>query len=313
MPTAVILLDFDPLIRIGETSVRLATVALAAVIAFAIVLAGQLAASTPERGDPDQPFSRRPGLRRDDLLFIVLGAVPGAVIGGRLDYVLSHLPFYAARPEAILDPASGSLGLGLAVVGGILTGGIVVRLLDAPVGRWAHVAAAPVLVTIAGGRLAQILSGDGQGLPSGAAWATSYVGPGPWGSIAPSIAAHPSQAYEGILTLVALLVVAAFLATGGFDRRDGRALALAVGLWAAIRFGVAATWQDPPALSILNAGQLIAAGIVVLCGVALVVGLSREDRPRADGGVPRTNVGREGLDAERGSVEWPDPATRPRF
>ena len=55
-----ILLDFDPLIRIGETSVRLATVALAAVIAFAIVLAGQLAASTPERGDPDQPFSRRP-------------------------------------------------------------------------------------------------------------------------------------------------------------------------------------------------------------------------------------------------------------
>ena len=316
MPTLVIVFDFDPLIRIGEASVRIATLLLAVVIGAALLVAARVALDTTARGYPASrdltrgsalgSFAHRPSLRLDDLLFIVLGIVPGAVIGGRLDHVLSNLAFYQSHPEAILDPEMGSLGLGLAVAGGVLTGVVVARLLDAPAGRWAHVATLPTLLAIAGGRLAQVLGGAGQGQPSDASWATSYGGPGPWGSLASAVPSHPAQAYEGILTLIVLLVVAGLIAAGAFSRRDGRALALGIGLWAAVRFAVASTWRDEPVLASVNVGQVIALGIVIVSVLALMI-VRPTDAGPADPGADD--------DPADGTAEvhWPDPGTRPRL
>lgn len=305
MSTFAIILDFDPLLHVADTSVQIATLVLAAVIAEAILLAARIAVTTPAVGGGPRSFVRGSSLRLDDLLFIILGVVPGAVIGGRLDHVLSNLAFYSANPDAILDPSRGGLGLGLAVVGGIATGAVVARLLEASVGRWAHAAALPVLFAIAGGKLVEAIGGTGQGAASDAAWATSYVGPGPWGSLAPAVPSHPSQLYEGILTLVVLVVVGAFVAGGAFGRRDGQALALGVGLWAAVRALVAGTWRDEPALAVLNAGQLIAIAIVGGCAVVLLLRhRARDDDPR-----PSPAAG----DDESSGVVWPDPAERPRF
>lgn len=304
MSTFAILLDFDPLVRVGDTSVQIATLVLAAVIAEAILLAARIAVATPATGGGPRSFVRGSSLRLDDLLFVVLGVVPGAAVGGRLDHVLSHLAFYSANPDAILDPSRGGLGLGLAVVGGVATGAVVARLLEAPVGRWAHVVALPTLFAIAGGKLVEAIGGTGQGAASDVPWATSYVGPGPWGSLAPAVASHPSQLYEGALTLLALIVVGAFVAGGAFARRDGQALALAVGLWAAVRAIVAATWRDEPAVLGLNAGQIIAIAIVGGSAVVLFLRLrARDDDPR-----PSVKI-----DEESSGVTWADPADRPRF
>ncbi len=171
-------------------------------------------------------------LRTDDLLFVVLGIVPGAVIGGRLGYVLLHPAFFAARPAAILDPGVGSLELGLAVVGGALTGGIVAALLDGTVGRWFHIAALPVLVVIGVGKLATVLGGRGQGVPSDAAWATAYLGPGPWGSLAPEVPSCPPRRSRASRHSCVLVIVMGVLAVPGLRRPDGRAFLEAVGLWA---------------------------------------------------------------------------------
>ena len=70
MPTALIALDFDPLLHlVAGLVVRWEAVAIAAVIVAALVVAGLMA--------------RRASLRNDDLIFIAVGVVPGAVIGGR--------------------------------------------------------------------------------------------------------------------------------------------------------------------------------------------------------------------------------------
>ena len=74
MPIAVIVFDFDPYAQLfGDLTVRWGAIALAGVIAAALVLAGILA--------------RAAGLRADDVVFIAVGIVPGAVIGGRLGYL----------------------------------------------------------------------------------------------------------------------------------------------------------------------------------------------------------------------------------
>ena len=129
MPTLpihpVIELAFDPVAQVGDWHVRLQTIGLAVVILVMLVVAAQVA-----RTDATQPGPRRgrrgpewrPNhLRRDDLLYIAVAALPGAVIGGRIGYVAHALPYYSANPGAIFDVGQGGFELSLAVVGGTIT------------------------------------------------------------------------------------------------------------------------------------------------------------------------------------------------
>lgn len=259
----VIVFDFDPYLHLGDGVVRWETLGIAAAIFASIILAALGARSM--------------GLRADDLLFVVLGVVPGAVIGGRLGYVFLHPAFFTERPGAILDPGVGSLELGLAVVGGALTGSIVASLLDGDVGRWLHIAALPVLLVLGAGKLAMVLGGSGQGQPWLGDWATAYLGEGPWGSLAPALPSHPSQAYEGIATLVILVALAGMLAIPAIRRPDGRALLFAIGAWAMARSIVSTTWRDPVTVGPLRTEQFICLLIVAGCLAGLAV-LIRRDR-----------------------------------
>jgi hypothetical protein len=150
------------------------------------------------------------------------------------------------------------------------------------------------------GKLAMVLSGAGQGQPASAAWATAFAGPGPWGSLAPEVPSIPSQALEGIATLLILGVLAVTLGVGGFRRRDARLFLAGVAAWAITRAVVSLTWRDAPVLGPFNAGGVIALVVAVTAGVAwLIVARRTAVRP-----VPELG----GSD-----VEWADPATRPRF
>ncbi len=215
-------------------------------------------------------------LRRDDLLFIVLGAVPGAVILGRFGYGLLHAGYYSGQWRLLLDPAQGSLQLTLAVVGGTLTAIYVAALLDAPVGRWLHVAIVPLLLVLGLGKAALALGGTGQGTAADLAWATSYLPPGPWGSAGAAIPAHPSQLYEAAMTGIVVVVVVLVGRLTPLRRADGRLYALGVGLWAFGRGLVASTWRDPATTGPLSAEQVIDLLVgAVLLGTVVVASVSR--------------------------------------
>jgi prolipoprotein diacylglyceryltransferase len=275
VPIAFIALEFDPFLRLGDRLVRLETILLAAGVLTALLIAARIARRTPAGGGEASPESTD-NLRPDDLVFLVLAAVPGAVVGGRLGYALLHLDYYGTHPGAILDPGQGSLELGLAIVGGALTGGLAARLLGEPVGRWLHVAALPLLAAIAVGKLAMALGGSGQGLPSNLPWATAYLGAGPWGSLAPELPSHPAQIYEAASTALVLGVAIVLLASGAFARRDGRLFVAAVAGWAVARTVVATTWRDAPVLGPLLADQLLS--IAIAGGCLAILLRSRDDR-----------------------------------
>lgn len=289
MPIAIITFGFDPILRLGpDIAVRWQTVALAAVLAILLVLTGLAA--------------RRSGLRADDLLTIAVGAVPGAVLIGRVAWIAAHPGVVAPNIWIWLDPGVGGLDLAAGVVGGIGTAALIAGLLGAPVGRWGRLLAVPLLVALGAGKLTMILGGSGQGLPSTLDWATAYEGPGPWGSLAAAVPSHPAQAYEGLATLALALVLWIALAVGGARRADGRALALAVIGWLIIRIAVSVTWRDPVVAGPFGAAAWIAvlSAVVVAAGWLVIVVLDR----------------RSGAGADAASVDgpvWPDPETRPRF
>ncbi len=283
----VFVFEFDPLLRLGDLAIRWEAIG----IAGSILLALGLAAVLGRRGGPGR--GQRPErYRADDLLYIALGSVPGAVVGGRLGYVLLHLDFYQARPEAILDPAQGGLQLSLAVLGGALTGGYVAALVGASVRGWMHVAALPLLLAIEGGKAAMAWGGSGQGSPSTDLPTTSYLGAGPWGSLGPAIPSVPSQLLESSVAILASIVLVGLLAAGAFERRDGRLFLAGVGIWLVGRTAVAVTWRDQGVLGPFNADQVIS---LVLIGVVAVAWLAVGRRPMTS------------EDAAPGpTVAWPD-------
>jgi phosphatidylglycerol:prolipoprotein diacylglycerol transferase len=290
VPIAVLTFDFDPNLQlVGDLTVRWGSIALVLVIIAALVAAGLLA--------------RAGGLRPDDVAFVAVGIVPGAVVGARLGYLIVHEQTFGSAPERLLDPSVGGLELGLAVVGGFLTGSYVASLLGPSVGRWLHLAALPVLFVLGAGKLTMVLTGTGQGLPSNADWATAYLGPGPWGSLVPALPSNPSQAYEGLATLAVLAILTVAVLLGAFRGRDGRLFFVGIGLWAVVRAVVSTTWRDPVVAAGLNAGGLIAVAIAVGCAVALVILTVRRRGAATD--APPAN--------QADTVVWPDPETRPRF
>lgn len=286
MPIATLAFDFDPLLRLGDgLTVRWQTVALAVVIAACLMAAGTAA--------------RRAGLRADDLLYIAIGAVPGAVLGGRLGYALM---FPGALPDGVLslaDPTVGGLELGLGVVGGVTTASIVAMLIGAPLGRWAHLLGVFLVAALVGGKLSMALGGGGQGVPLDAPWATAYLGAGPWVSNPADVPSHPAQLYEALGSLGVALVVAIATSAGAFRRRDGARLLVALAAWAVIRAAVSVTWRDDAVLGPLPVGGSIALLIAIgmsVAAVAVVTVVPRERARRAAAAEPA----------------WPEPADRSR-
>lgn len=270
-------LSFDPYLRLDSAAVRWETLGAAAAILAGLAWAALIAGRTPSLRawigeSPHGEETEGPWhLRRDDLLFIVLGAIPGALIFGRVGYGLLHADYYAANLPALLDPAQGSLELTGAVVGGTMTGVYVAALLDAPVGRWLHVAIKPLLLTLLLVKASQVLGGSGQGLPSALPWATAYAGTGPWGSPAPEVPAHPAQLYEALAGVLVLVLVSILGAWTGLRRADGRLFAVGIGLWALGRCAAATWWRDPTVLGPLRAEQLICLTVAVLAfGLAIM-------------------------------------------
>lgn len=279
VPTAVIAFDFDPLLRLGDGVVRWETVAIAASLFAAMAIAGVAARGT--------------SLRVDDLLFVVLGVVPGAVVGGRLGYVLLHPGFFLAEPSRILDPGVGSLELTLAVVGGALTGSLVAVLLDGRPGPWLHIAAPPTLLALSLGKLATVLGGTGQGVPTSGEPATAYLGRGPWGSLGPEIPSIPSQALEALATAAVLGVILVLAVVRPLRIRDGRLFLVGLGLWALARFIVASTWRDPPVVGPLRAEQVIDLVVAVVAAIVAVL-LARSARDAPDDGPIETRAAGSG-------------------
>ncbi len=274
---AVLVFGFDPSFQFGDIAVRWQTLGIAVAVLAGLAWCALIAGRTPAfdtwigmRVDGSEGAGGTWHLRRDDLLFIVIGAIPGAVVLGRVGYGLLHADWYSRDWHQLLDPGSGSLELTGAVVGGALTAIYVAALLDAPVGRWLHVAIRPLLLVLALGKAAEVLGGAGQGSigPDGGGLATAFAGAGPWGSPGAGLPAIPAQLLEAAMAVGVLLLVTLLGWRSGLRRADGRLFAVGLAAWALGRALVAATWRDDAVLGPLKAEQLICLGVAAIAGGA---------------------------------------------
>jgi phosphatidylglycerol---prolipoprotein diacylglyceryl transferase len=275
---AVIVLSFDPTIHVADLVIRWQTVGVTVALLIGLIVAAVYGAGILRT-------SLDPGaLRLDDMVYIILGVVPGAVVGGRIVHALVFWEAYAADPVRLFDVSAGTLSLTGAVIGGTLSGYYIARLIGAPAGRWADAAVVSLLLVLGLGKFAQLLGGSGQGAPFDGAWAVAFAGPGPWVSPLPGVPAHPAQVYEGLWLLAALPLAVLWLGSRRalWARRPAdqavaadRGGGLLVGflLWFLLgRIVVGFSWRDDAVIGPLNVEQLVASvSIVVLVGATLYV------------------------------------------
>ena len=305
---AVIEFNFDPLLRIAGMTIRWQTIGVTVGLLIALALAALMAPDVRSqrpffrRREPDlrphfpaaptvgQARRARP-LRLDDMLLIIAGVVPGAVVVGRAFHGLDYWSYYASQPGQLFDPSVGSLSLLGAVIGGLMTASYVARMIDAPVRRWADAAAVPLLVALGLGKLAQLLGGSGQGLPFDGSWAVAFTGAGPWVSTSPAMPSHPAQIYEGLWMLAGIPIV--LLVAGGRHRpvrvnhwvawadrsaREGALFAGALGWFLLGRLVVGYTWRDEQIVGGLNVEQTLA--LITMMIALLFYGVSHYRQPR---------------------------------
>lgn len=274
-------LSFDPLVQLGSLALRWQTIGMTVALLLALAIAARNAA--------------RPPLRLADLVLIVVAIVPGAILLGRGVHAVAYLEYYSARPLALIDPNVGSLSLLGAVMGGCIGAAYVARSVGNDVVRWADLAAAPMLITIGLGKLAQLLGGSGQGLPFDGPWAVAFSGPGPWVDANPDLASHPAQVYEGLWLLIGLPILALL----GRRKPLGSGWMFALGMcWFLVgRLLVGFTWRDTPVIGPLNVEQALAGALLLGAAVAaLRAGTRPRDRtPLSETGPFERPTGGEGV------------------
>lgn len=251
----------------------------AAVTVFLALVAAAFAVRRYRLARPRDLAADVPPLRLDDLLFIAVAVVPGAVIGGRLVHALDYPDVYGAGLAPLLDPARGSLSLLGAVVGGTLTAAYIARVLEGgrpDWRRWLEIAAPLLLFLIAGAKLSQFLGGGGQGMPWGGELAVAFLGPGPWQSAAPALPSVPSQLLEAAWAAIGVLV----LAIAWRRPSLGTIYLWALAWWLVGRIVIGFTWRDAALVGPLSVEQALA--LITLVGVAAILGTGIVRRRRAD-------------------------------
>lgn len=221
--------------------------------------------------------ARKRGISEDDALYVVLWAIPSALIGARLFHVVDAWQFYVTYPLQIFAFQEGGLAIYGGLVGGVAGGVWAARRKGLLSWGTLDLAAPAMILGQAIGRVGCFLNGDHQGPPANLPWATSYVHPG---SLAPdSQPRHPSQLYELFYDLA---VFSLLLVLRKRLRADGMLFTIYAALYSFGRFWISALREDAPFLLGLKEAQLISV-VTFLLAVPLMVYLSR--RPRTTVGV----------------------------
>lgn len=221
----------------------------------------------------------------DDLLSILLAAVIGVILGGRLGYVLVYGDgYYLSNPVEIFSVWDGGMSFHGGLIGIMLAGVVVSRRMGIPVLTLWDLGAVGAPTGFLLGRLANFVNGELWGRVTDAPWGMVFPGAGP-------VPRHPSQLYEALLEGAVILVVMLLLAMKVPPRPRGELVGWLLAMYGTFRI-IAEMFREPDAQLGFIAGDWATMGMLlsvpmVLAGVAMVRWARRSALPQAGRSMPR--------------------------
>lgn len=213
----------------------------------------------------------------DDMLNIMLAAVVGVLLGGRLGYVLFYgRGAYFRHPLEILAIWDGGMSFHGGLIGIIVAGLVVSRTMGVPVLTLCDIGSVGAPIGLFFGRLANFVNGELWGRTTGVPWAMVFPGAGP-------LPRHPSQLYEALLEGVLVFCVTFALSRRLPPRPRGVIFGTLMVMYGAIRIFLESFRQPDAQIGFLpggvTMGQLLSLPMV-LVGIAVIVWAHRAKLPQ---------------------------------
>ena len=219
----------------------------------------------------------RLSLTDDDLLSILLAAVIGVVVGGRLGYVLFYGEgVFWRHPAQVLALWDGGMSFHGGLAGILVAGFVVSKTMRIPWLTLCDLGSIGAPIGLLLGRVANFINDELWGRVTTVPWGVVFPGAGP----APR---HPSQLYEALLEGIVILIVMLWLASRTPVPPRGTLLGWLLTLYGAFRVVVEFFRQPDVQIGFLpggaTMGQLLSIP-VFLGGVAILVWVRRRRLPQ---------------------------------
>lgn len=215
----------------------------------------------------------------DSICVILICAMVGVIIGGRLGYVLFYnFEMYAANPLEIFNFSHGGMSFHGGFVGALLAGIVAAKIIKMPYLTLVDLAVIGVPLGLIFGRVANFINGELWGAPTGLPWGVIF------GGIAGMEPRHPSQLYEALLEGVLLFIVLFALARKTPPRPRGTFFGVFMLGYGICRFLIEFVRQPDAQLGYLWGGWLTMGQVLslplVIAGVAFLVYAFKTRRPQ---------------------------------
>ncbi len=206
---------------------------------------------------------RRIGFKEDNLLDFLLMAIPAAIVGARIYYVIFSWDYYSQNISEIINIRNGGLA-----IHGALIAGIIVSILFCKRRKINPLLLLDILMPSVAlgqsiGRWGNFINQEAHGGPTDL----------PWGIVVDGQKVHPTFLYESIITLCIFIFLTWFRKNK--KTTDGQVLALYLILYSAGRFFIEGLRTDSLMFFGMRIAQLMSLGSAI-AGIVMWMLLKRK-------------------------------------
>lgn len=215
----------------------------------------------------------------DALSIIMICAIIGVIIGGRLGYVVFYGDgYYFENPLAVFSVSEGGMSFHGGLIGALVGGFVAAKITRIPFLTLADLGCIGAPIGLFFGRCANFINGELWGAPTDMAWGVMF------GGSAGYIPRHPSQLYEALLEGLILFIVMFVLSRKRPPRPRGTFFGIFLVLYGCFRFLIEFVREPDVQLGYLwggwlTMGQLLSLPLI-LVGIGTLIYVVKKKLPQ---------------------------------
>lgn len=204
--------------------------------------------------------AKKENISEERILDLVLVAIPAAIIGARLYYVIFNWEYYGGDLLRILNTREGGLAIHGGVIAGITAGYFFCKYHKLSFRKLADICAPSIILGQAIGRWGNYINQEAFGRPTNL----------PWGIVVDGIKVHPTFLYESIWNFAVFFLLLRYDARKKFE---GELLVLYGVLYSVGRFFIEGLRTDSLMVGPFRTAQVIS--ILIILGGSFIIYLER--------------------------------------
>lgn len=202
--------------------------------------------------------AKRVGIKEDDLIDLLIIAIPSALIGARLYYVIFSWDYYKDNLMKIFYFRNGGLAIHGAIILAVIVGYIFTRKRKLDFWKIADIIAPSLILGQAIGRWGNYINQEAYGTPTDL----------PWGIMIDGVKVHPTFLYESIGNLIIFFILLWYRRKKA--KISGEVFLLYLMLYSVVRFFVEGLRIDSLMLGPIRVAQLVSVTAIIISACLLI-------------------------------------------